>query len=566
MSTIYKNLRGAWLIIMTLLLLLVAAPGCSQMQPLLKTESGFKTERSTFPYDPLVYHLDLSVLSYKLYRQSLVWPYDPYFEIATNDKGGRKKTLDKVRSWSGAWAKTQVAARARSAGKLGGYRGPGILNGFDYNDKLDPIIYRYDKINPWSRNLIFADNLWTENQTPQKITNRIRDVYMCYRQGGKTERTVRGEKVTSKASPQISGADTLLAFEGGTGDKGEAGQPAAQSLMGFVLLRHLPDGKNYDVHISFRGSQSGSVKRAALNAFSQDSAGGNPDWVTDLGYDRVGPRSGGGHITAKGTVHRGFSTSMKSIYPQLFACLGRVAKHKPQRSPNNIYVTGHSLGGGLAQHFVSSVLLGGWYGPYGKGISMPSQLQAWPWRNVKLITFSAPRAGDAEWAEHLTAKGLMSDFFSSPLLPIDLKSLEADHPSIGARLLDTNQPVGYRVLISNDPISTEKVAGGKHVGQTIYANEASIFSVSTAEAHDPEQVRKLLVQKLNDPLIPLAEPSYGRIGFLNKSRIRDQHLKANILADRSAEIERYYGEYNSHFDVATFRREFQIYKSFIASE
>lgn len=542
---------------------LIAVAGCTQMQPFMKTDAAIKADLSGLPYHPIIYHLDLSILAYKLYGQTLVWPFDPYYEILAEKKEGRKRTVEKVRSW----ATSKGMAHVRGGAKLGGYRGPGSLTGFSYNSNLDPIIYRYDHLYPWRRALTFADNLWTEHQTPSVITEKISDVYMCYRQNGKPASAVAVEKVATGGKPAAPDAsDIVLAFEGGTGDKGVAGQPAAQSLMGFVLLRHLPGSKNYDVHIAFRGSQSGSVQRAALSAFSQDKAGGNPDWVTDLGYDRVGPKSGGGHISSKGSVHRGFSTSMKSIYPQLFACLSKVAQLQPQQPPNNIYVTGHSLGGGLAQHFVSSVLLGDWYGPNGQGISMPSQLRNWPWRKVKLITYSAPRAGDAEWAETLTTNGLESDFFTAPILTIDLKSLKADHPSIVPRLTNPYQPAGYRVLISNDPISTEKVAGGKHVGQTIYANEASLFSLSTAAAHDPLQVRKLLLKILDDPSIPKPAAGYRQIDVMNKALLKDKRSTDKKLEDRASQIERYYSEYNPGFDQKSFRQDFHIYKDFLQGE
>ena len=32
------------------------------------------------PYDERLYHLDLCILSYQLYTQSLLWPMDPYSE------------------------------------------------------------------------------------------------------------------------------------------------------------------------------------------------------------------------------------------------------------------------------------------------------------------------------------------------------------------------------------------------------------------------------------------------------------------------------------------------------
>ena len=40
----------------------------------------------SFPYHPLVYHLDLSILAYQLYGQTLVWPFDPYYEELGDDR------------------------------------------------------------------------------------------------------------------------------------------------------------------------------------------------------------------------------------------------------------------------------------------------------------------------------------------------------------------------------------------------------------------------------------------------------------------------------------------------
>ena len=90
------------------------------------------------------------------------------------------------------------------------------------------------------------------------------------------------------ADRDVGAADLLYAFEGGTGDKGLAGEPHSQSLMGYVLMRWKGE-HDYDVHVVFRGSRSGTASRALLEALSDEDARGNPDWITDMGYDLLYP-------------------------------------------------------------------------------------------------------------------------------------------------------------------------------------------------------------------------------------------------------------------------------------
>jgi hypothetical protein len=375
--------------------------------------------------------------------------------------------------------------------------------------------------------------------------------------------------ISSRDGSMPDKRDVLLAFEGGTGDKQEPGQPASQSLMGFVLLRHWAGRDDYDVHIAFRGSRSGSAKRAVWQSFSDGRAGGNPDWITDLGYNLVRPGTGSGHIATIGAVSRGFAQSMKSILPQLFRCLSGVPALAHRRRPNRIYVTGHSLGGALAQHFVSAVLLGDRYGPDGTGEAMPTVLRGWPWRQIKLITFSAPRAGDAQWAEMLTTRGLASQFFSTTIDPIDHAALAVNDPSILPRLFDHDRPAGYRLLISSDPITTEKVGGGKHVGKTVYVNEPGIlalFAASDAKAHEPRIVRKFMLSTLADPRIPPVAWRYREARDLNPERDAARRASVEEFEKLGAALERYYRGNHLRFDHAAFARDFKLFKMLLQAD
>lgn len=545
------------------ILLLVFLSSCSQQWYPEAAAKELKEQPSGgFPYNPLVYHLDLSILSYQLYGQTLTWPFDPYYEEATGKKGRRSELMKKVRSWAVIKGAEQVATGAG----LSGYRGPGMLNGFDDNPSHDPIVYRYDRVHPWSSNLTNPLDSWTEYLVPKEITYQIKDVYVGYRRTGMPVDSVAVEKVETAPGLQGSGArNVLLAFEGGTGDKGIEGQPASQSLMGFVLVRYHPGSDDFDVHITFRGSRSGSGSRAAMQALKGNKAKGNPDWITDLGYDFIGADAGAGLITDAGTVSRGMTTCMASIYPNLMACLRQATQITGSVPPKRIFVTGHSLGGGLAQIFASSVLYGDRY----NADAMPASLQQWPWKQMKLITFSAPRVGDDGWAEKLTTEGLSSDFFSTAINPYDKNALNPTDPKILSRLMNIERPAGFRVLIPSDPITTEKIPSGKHVGKTVYVSKPRFikaFSPPDIAAHEPKNVRKQMLRGLNDARIPATAWKTWAMAALNPDRDKSMKGTPEEYAKLVAVIERYYGEKRIYFDLEGLREDFEVFLEVLGGE
>lgn len=531
---------------------LVLNSGCVNLfESAVETDSEVILDAGSFPYHPLVYHLDLSILAYQLYGQTLVWPFDPYYEEADTKDGNRDRLMDKVK----AWADRKGAEQLLDANSVTDYRGPGVLNGFANNPHHDPILYAYDRIQPWNKTLTNADGTWTEYKTPKQITKPIKDVRMCYRTSGAVEGAVSSVVIprSGKTGPS-TGGDTLLAFEGGTGDKGEEDRPSSQSLMGMILVRKKPDG-HFDLHIAFRGSRSGKASRAVKQAFTDRNASGNPDWITDLGYNRLAKNADSALISTVGSINRGFARSMKSILPNLFHCLGLVDGIENQKSPDNIYVTGHSLGGALAQDFVGAVLLGNQYGPAGAGPKMPARLTVWPWKQIKLITYGAPRTGDAVWARTLTEKGLQSEFFTSPLNPGDVKALGPTNAMILPRLLDVSRPAGFRVLDSRDPITTEKVAGGKHVGKTVYVNKPSVkdlVSGPNVSAHEQQGIRKFLLDSLADPRIPRTAMLYRTMAEINPTRDAKQKGSVAEIRKLAVSVSGYYERNGIWFDQAAF--------------
>jgi hypothetical protein len=510
-------------------------------------------ELGTFPYHPLVYTLDLAILAYQLHCQSLVWPIDPFYEERANTD--RDAFMSNARDWAQRRGTTQTAGTPG----LDAYRGPGSLEGLDNNAAHDPIIYDYSRLHPWSDAIMNASGTWTEYLTPRALTGRIHDVFVAAHTigGAPGDRSVTRVPL-HQDDRDPDAADVLCAFEGGTGDKGEPGQPASYSLMGFVLARDTGAGA-YDVHVAFRGSRSGSAERAVFQAIPTTAASGNPDWITDLGWDPVQLTE----ISIVGGVSRGFAHAMHAILPNAFQCLALIGDLRSGTAPTNIYVTGHSLGGGLSQHFVSAVLLGDQYGPNGQGPAMPGALKTWPWQQIKLISFSSPLAGDFEWASKLAREGLEAQFWDpGPVATADGAALLAVDPSVTARISDATQPAGFRVLVSDDPITTTKLGnGGNHVGTTVYVNGESFIDwigTPNVQDHEPETVRQFLVDALQDPAIPKVAWRYRALSELVPTRNELDMGSDEELQKLADGLKRYYSGHGLWFDSYAFSQDVEL--------
>jgi hypothetical protein len=321
------------------------------------------------PYHELVYHLDLCILSYHLYSQTLIWPMDPYYEQMAQS-GGESRRRDFM---------TQVReAQPR----------PGV-----YPPALDPIISDYGSINPWMPCFVKPEPgsiPWLVFQAPSEITASIRDTYMV--QIGTISSIMRINIINPNGG---EGTDSLYCFEGKTGliQTGEEVTSGLKSMMGFVLERQNPD-RSYDIHIAFRGSRSGSGTRAAKEAVSSR---GNPDWITDI--DSVRQTVNDPQISPKGRCSRGFGNSIKTMIRPIIAALKHIHDRR-KVSPRAIYVTGHSLGGALASLFSSAISLC----LEEQDLIENHPLISWPWEALRLITFGAPTVGDMDFHYAVNSK------------------------------------------------------------------------------------------------------------------------------------------------------------------
>ena len=92
------------------------------------------------------------------------------------------------------------------------------------------------------------------------------------------------------------------------------------------------------------------------------------DWITNLDAAKIDGYADGSKI------HKGFNNALSSVWTAIMPVLC-------SREWDNIYIVGHSLGGALASLLASRLL----------GNKHTNKI-------INLITFGAPRCGDATWA------------------------------------------------------------------------------------------------------------------------------------------------------------------------
>ncbi|MBL8774337.1 MAG: hypothetical protein JNK12_00335 [Acidimicrobiales bacterium] len=316
------------------------------------------------PYDESVYHLDLCILAYQLYTQTLLWPMDPYSEQMARP-----------------WTSRRDAFLGRARKRFAERRVPA---------HLDPILTDLRRLGPVRPCFVKPERLgtWEAFDAPAAIADRIGEVWLS------TYRSAEPVLVWRAAGDRAARPDQLLCFEGLTGQVWRRGGHG--SFLGYVLVRDLGGagepvgaGDAYDVHVVFRGSRSGWVIRSAMRGFLAGQ--GNPDWTTamDLWRQVEDPA-----ISGTGRSSRGFARSMAETLPNITRCLDAIDRPGPPRA---IHVSGHSLGGALATHFTAAMVLAAPEGSARAQSSGEAGWRSWPWDNVHLSTYGAPTVGDASF-------------------------------------------------------------------------------------------------------------------------------------------------------------------------
>ncbi|MEY3211885.1 MAG: hypothetical protein RIT28_2366 [Pseudomonadota bacterium] len=254
--------------------------------------------------------LEYCRFAYKAYAQSAKFPMDPFFE-----------------TWGEGFRKTS-GARDRLMKHI--HDVEHTLQSSD-NRKFDPILYHLDRTPNPHDGVVYRgdiDDSFILFQ-PRALDKRIAHA-RCYNRFGR--RADDGHALQGATGNLRCGY-----FQGKTGMTENHPTSGWPSLLGAVIY----DPGAQEVTIVFRGSRSGDGTRAALGA--QLKSRGSPDWVTDLNHLKpIAVDKYGGHKLSIG-FHLAYESCAISLQKAYTYAVNGGAVRK-------IQVTGHSLGGALAQN------------------------------------------------------------------------------------------------------------------------------------------------------------------------------------------------------------------------
>ncbi len=332
-----------------------------------------------------VLNLDLCTLAYQLYHQSLSLPLDPWFDITARSGTDRRTNVCALTHEYAKKLGTPIASDRDPC--KGFYAGPSPARGWaGGNTAHDPVITNYKQLNPRQPMITRDGAKFLAAQAPGYVVDAIKVVEGVRYAAKPTVFPAPGGTEVFPICDYPGGDDHLIVFEGGTGVVGQ-GEPS-WSLMGFVLCRKTPTGR--DVHIAFRGSRSGAALGRTI-AQAQGVVGsprGNADWITDLqGTEQISQPL----LSRVGTMTKGFALALPTMLGTIKAACKRIdqAYGAP---PQNIYVTGHSLGAALASQFASAALVGNY------GDTLRQDLPSWPWHQTHLVAYAQPIPGNPLWS------------------------------------------------------------------------------------------------------------------------------------------------------------------------
>lgn len=351
----------------------------SQIQPQnqaqIQTIANQKDSQNGVPQN--IFNLDLCTLAYQFYHQSLCLPLDPWYDMMSRVGSDRRDNICRF---------THEYAAALGS-RPGFYGGPNAIRGWgESNLNLDPILTNYKTLDAALPAFTRDGERYLAVAAPDYITRNIKTIEgIRYRSKPTSYPHNDTEKFTIKDYSE--GKDHLVVFEGGTGSDGS--KDPSWSLMGFVMMHKTATG--YNAHIVFRGSRSGaSLSKTVWRA--QNIIGdhkGNPDWITDL---RSNSQIENPLLSKVGKVTAGFADSLPTMLGTITAACKHLEANYPP--PENIYITGHSLGAGLASQFTGAITQGDF------GQQLRQEVKTWDWNKAALVAYAQPIPGSPQFAEN----------------------------------------------------------------------------------------------------------------------------------------------------------------------
>ena len=255
--------------------------------------------------------MELCRFSYKMFAQTVAFPFDPFFEADarnTNNLGQitRKRMMAHIHDTLGTRPGTDIR-------------------------KFDPIQYRLTA--PPNPELSVVYRGETDNRylvLPPGTWDRRIGAYAGF--------DLRG---TELAGAAVNGGNCRCGyFQGKTGMTAQHPNSGWPSFLGAAIF----DPDTHTLYIAFRGSRSGNGFRALTRA--QIYSEGNPDWVTDMNHLKeqtpFNPGFGPPHLK----LATGFWKAYVSANLSMEAAIRYAIRGGNVRA---VCVTGHSLGGALAQ-------------------------------------------------------------------------------------------------------------------------------------------------------------------------------------------------------------------------
>jgi hypothetical protein len=249
--------------------------------------------------------LEACRFSYKAYAQSCSYPLDPFFESHGASDSARDRLMESVH----ADYKTSADAA-----------------------KFDPVDYDLKKPPNPSEGVVYRGGVKDEPYI--LFQPRDLDKSIAHHTGFDLD----GREVPhgGGAIGSASGRKRCAYFQGKTGMTKTWKTSGWPTWLGAVIY----DPETNTVTIVFRGSRSGNGARALIGAKLKSK--GSPDWVTDMNYLKSEDVEKFGGASLCCGFYYAYESAKRSIAAAYRSAVGVAI-------PSAVYITGHSLGGGLAQ-------------------------------------------------------------------------------------------------------------------------------------------------------------------------------------------------------------------------